>query len=188
MTQNSRIIIFDAETFGLSPANKNFNIVKVGTPTSAKLVITFTTSFGYALKEAFFNGVKLPRKSESSLEAEVRSILNNGENKLVVSFDALQVFGVPLGQTTISAYIEYVGASIAEIPSIKQGTNDLVTTIREHAPTVVALAFAAAAIFVSVGYISKKAPSYNQLKGDIGEITKSVKSELSKAVSMVSKK
>ena len=120
-----RVNIIDAESFGLSPVEKIFNILKAGTPNFAELNIQFVESWGYSLKEAFLNGSRIPAQSGSSLKVNVIPYLKNGENKLVVVFDALQIFGQPLGQAQISASITYTGASIQEIPSPSQIFDDL---------------------------------------------------------------
>ncbi len=155
--------IIDSKTYGLSPANENFNLVKIGTPISAKLIVEFTESFGYSLKECFLNGFRFKAQSGSRLEADVKTMLQNGDNKLTINFDALQMFGVPLGQTTISAYIEYQGAAIQELPSITQAKNDFFKSVSKNIPTVIAIVFGVAAIAVSFGYVSSRLPSFGNI-------------------------
>lgn len=159
-----KVIIIDAERYGLSPAEKKFQIIKSGMPTTADLDIQFTESLGYGLVEAFLNGVRLKAQSSSSLKAPVQHILQNGENKLVVIFNALQLFGTPLGQTTISASITYAGASILEIPSASQKIDDITSAISKNAPTVVAIIIAGAIALGSLAFISSRVPSFGSIR------------------------
>lgn len=159
-----KIIIIDAERFGLSPAEKKFNLLKSGIPTTADLDIEFTESFGFGLVEAFLNGVRLKAQSSRNLKAPVQHILQNGENKLVVIFNALQIFGTPLGQTTISASITFSGASIIELPSINQKFDDISTSISKNVPTVVAIMIAGTIAIMSIAFISSRLPSFGGIK------------------------
>ena len=151
-----KVNIIDAESFGLSPAEKTFNILKSGTPDFAELNIQFVESFGYGLKEAFLNGVRLPAQNGSSLKASMIPFLKNGENKLIAVFNALQLFGQPLGQAQISASITYTGASIQEIPSPSQALDDLGNKIKKHIPTIVALVIAGAVGLSAVAFTTIK--------------------------------
>lgn len=158
------VIIFDSERFGLSPAEKKFTLVKSGMPTTGKLTIEFTESFGYGLVEAFLNGVRFKAQSSTRLDADVKHLLKNGENKLTVIFNALQIFGTPLGQATISAFVTYEGASIIEIPSASQGLDSLASAISKNAPTVVAIIIAGAIALGSIAFISSRLPNLGGIK------------------------
>ena len=182
-----KVIIIDAEKYGLSPAEKKFNILKSGTPTTADLEIQFTESLGYGLVEAFLNGVRIPAQNASSLKAPVQHILQNGENKLVVIFNALQIFGTPLGQTTISASVTYAGASIVELPSTSQTLDDLGTKISKNIPTVIAITVAGAIAFASLAFVSSRLPSFGsiQAKNPTKRISSSLKATTSKIKQVV---
>ena len=158
------VLILDAENFGLSPAEKKFNLVINGMPTTAKLEIEFTESFGFGLVEAFLNGVRFKAQSSTRLTADVQHLLKTGENKLSVIFNALQIFGNPLGQTTISARITYQGASIVEIPSVSQGLDSVVKSLSKNAPTFIAIIIAGAIALGSVAFISSRVPSLGSIK------------------------
>ena len=159
-----RVNIIDAESFGLSPAEKTFNILKSGTPDFAELNIQFVESFGYALKEAFLNGVRLTAQSGLSLKANVIPFLKNGENKLVVIFDALQIFGYPLGQAQISASITYTGASILEVPSPSQALDDIGSKIKQSATIIIGLIIAVAVGLSALAFTSSRLPSFGGIK------------------------
>lgn len=156
--------IIDAESFGLSPAEKTFNILKVGTPLFAELNIQFVESFGYALKEAFLNGARLKAQSGSSLKANVIPYLKNGENKLVVVFDALQIFGQPLGNAQISATITLTGATVTEIPSPTQFFDDLGNKISQHIPAIIGITIAIAVGLSAIAFTSSRLPSLGGIK------------------------
>lgn len=159
-----RINIIDAESYGLSPAEKTFNVLKLGTPDFAELNISFVESFGYGLKEAFLNGIRLPAQSSSSLKAGVIPFLKNGENKLVVIFDHLQIFGQPLGQAQISASITYTGASIQEIPSPSQAFDDIGNKILQSAPIIIGLIIAGAVALSALAFTSSRLPNLGGIK------------------------
>lgn len=159
-----KVNIIDAESYGLSPAEKTFNVLKVGTPDFAELNIQFVESFGYGLKEAFLNGARLPAQSGSSLKANVIPFLKNGENKLVVIFNHLQLFGVPLGNAQISASITYTGASIQEIPSPSQVLDDLGNKIKQSAPIIIGLIIAGTVAISALAFTSSRLPNFGGIK------------------------
>lgn len=179
--------IIDGETFRLSPAEKTFNVIKIGNPSFAELNIQFVESFGYALKEAFLNGARLPAQSGSSLQANVIPFLKNGSNKLVVIFDALQIFGQPLGQAQISASITITGATIQEIPSPTQFFDDLGNTIKQHVPTIIALTIAVAIALSAVAFTSSRLPNFGGIKVSNKNL-KSIASKTSQTAKSISTK
>jgi len=168
--------IIESETKGLSPLDKNFSLVKIGSFSFAKLTVNFTESWGYKLQKAFLNGVELKAQTGSQLTADVKNYLKNGDNKLTVSFDALQVFGQPLGQATISAYLEYDGASVIEVPSLKQAGNDIGKLISDNVGKIIVLAVAGAAAAVGIGYTMSRLPNFGGI--NVSKTIKDAKSEI----------
>jgi len=175
------VLIFDAETFGLSPAKKTFSILKIGTFDSARLTIEFTESFGYGLKEAFLNGIRLPAQSSSSLIADVKNFLKQGENKLVVEFNHIQIAGIPLGQTTISARIVTAGGSIQEIPSTTQFLDEIGNFFSKNVNNVAIILVTGAVALGSLAYISTRLPNFGGIKisnNDLSKIKNTAKSRV----------
>lgn len=169
------IHIIESETKGLSPLDKNFQIVKVGNFSTAKLTVNFTESWGYKLQKAFLNGVELKAQTGSLLTADVKNYLKSGDNKLSVIFDALQVFGQPLGQATISAYVEYSGASVVEVPSVKQAGNDIGKIISDNVGKIILITIAGAAAAVGIGYTMSRLPNFGGI--DVKKSLDGAKSE-----------
>ena len=166
-------MIIDSQTFKLSPVEQNFDINWIGNLSYANLHIDFETSFGYGLSDAYINGTKLSIKDPSQLDADVRYLLKQGGNKLTIDFAALQLLGFALGQTIITAYIDYFGASVIKLPSLTQEVKNITSDIKGNLGTAIVIIFGVAALAVSVAYISSRLPSASNLK--IGDVTKSAK-------------
>ena len=158
------INIIDAESYGLSPAVKTFNVLKVGNPNFAELNVSFVESFGYGLKEAFLNGARLPAQNSTNLKANVIPHLKNGENKLVVIFEHLQIFGQPLGNTQISASLTITGASVKEIPSPTQFFDDVGDSISKNTPTIIGIGLLIVIGLSALAFTSSRLPSFGNIK------------------------
>lgn len=186
----TRIVIFDNEAFGLSPANKSFNINWVGKFSSAILTVNFGTSFGYGLTSATLNGVSIPPQNDGLITQDVSQMLVQGENKLGINFNDLQILGKPLGQAVISAYIDYFGASVLQTPSVNQFLTNIGTDIKNNLVTTVVIILGGAVALGSIAYISSRLPSAGNVKlsdisksvGDVAHSTKSHASKLHHAI------
>jgi hypothetical protein len=173
----TRLVIFNGDSYGLSPAAKNFTINWVGSFNSAVLEIDFGTSFGYGLTGAILNGVTLHPKNDGLLKEDVKDLLKQGDNKLTVTFNAVQLFGTPLGQAVITGYIDYFGASVLQTPSVQQAIRTLEIDIKKNLTTVLVGIFGFAVIVGSLAYLSSRLPNAGHLKApDLASITKKAKS------------
>jgi len=177
----SRIIIIDAEKFALSPIEKNFDITWIGNLSYANLHIDFEESFGYGLTDAYLNDTKLEKKSPSSLDADVRFLLKQGGNKLTIDFAALQFLGQALGQTIITAYIDYYGASVLKFASVTQFFRTLGQDVSKNTSTVLVIIIGGAVALGALAFIFSRLPSASNLK--IPDISKSISSSTKKAQS-----
>ncbi|GEM_PF-6621995 len=184
----TRLVIFDNESFGLSPANKSFSINWVGKFSSATLTVNFGTSFGYGLQPATLNGVSIPITNDGLITADVSNLLVQGSNKLGINFNDLQLLGKPLGQAVISAYIDYFGASVLQTPSVTQFFTNIETGIKNNLPAAIAIIIGGAVALGSIAYVASRLPSAGNMKlsdvpKSVGHLANSAKESFSKSAS-----
>lgn len=179
----TRLILVDSEKFGLSPVERNFTINWAGKFSSAILDVEFQESFGYGLTEVYLNGARFVPQSSSHFSKDVKDLLKQGDNKITIVFNALQVFGQPLGAAQITAYIDYFGASVLKTPSLNQFVKDVENTLSKSTGKVILIIAGFAVAAASLAYIASRLPSAGNVK--LGDVSHSTKNTFEKSASHV---
>ncbi|MGI0058546.1 MAG: hypothetical protein ACREBJ_02160 [Nitrosotalea sp.] len=179
----TRLIIINSEKFGLSPAEKQFAIHWLGNLSQAILNIDMQTSFGYGLTSVIINGTTFKPDSDSHFSKDVKDLLLQGNNKVTVIFNALQVLGYPLGQTQITATLDYYGGTVIGTPSVQQAIANVENTLSKNFGKVLLGIAGFAIIAGSLAFISSRLP--NAGKVDVGDVAHSAHQAAKEATSHV---
>lgn len=179
----TRLIIINSEKFGLSPAEKQFSIHFVGNLSSAMLNVSMQTSFGYGLSSIIFNGTTFKPDSDSSFTKDVKDLLRQGNNKLTVIFNAVQVFGYALGQTQITATLDYFGGTVIGTPSVQQAIADVENLFSKNFGKVLLGIAGFAVVAGSLAFIASRLPSAGKV--DIGDVAHSANHAVKESTSHV---
>lgn len=179
----TRLIIINSEKFGLSPAEKQFAIHWVGNISQALLNIDMQTSFGYGLTSIIINGTTFKPDSDSHFSKDVKDLLRQGDNKVTVIFNALQIFGQPLGSAQITATLDYFGGTVIGTPSVQQAITDIENTLTKNFTKVLIGIIGVAVVVSSLAYVSSRLP--NAGKVNVSDVGKSAKNAFEQSTSHV---
>ncbi|MHB8545647.1 MAG: hypothetical protein ACYDAJ_02645 [Nitrosotalea sp.] len=179
----TRLIIINSEKFGLSPAEKQFAIHWVGNISQATLTVDMQTSFGYGLTSIIINGTTFKPDSDSHFSKDVKDLLLQGNNKVTVIFNALQIFGQPLGSAQITATLDYFGGTVIGTPSVQQAITDIENTLTKNFTKVLIGIIGVAVVVSSLAYVSSRLP--NAGKVNVADVGHSAKNTFEKSTSHV---
>jgi len=179
----TRLIIINSEKFGLSPAEKQFALHWVGNISEAKLNVDFQTSFGYGLTDIIVNGTRFQPDSDSHFSRDIKDLLLQGNNKVTIIFNALQVFGQPLGAAQVTAYLDYFGGTVIGTPSVQQTITDIENTLSKNFTKVLVGIIGVAVVVSSLAYVSSRLPSAGKV--DVSDLGHSAKNSFEKSTSHV---
>jgi hypothetical protein len=179
----TRLIIINSEKFGLSPAEKQFAIHWAGNISQATLNVDMQTSFGYGLTSIIINGTTFKPDSDSHFSKDVKDLLLQGNNKVTVIFNALQIFGQPLGSAQITATLDYFGGTVIGTPSVQQLITDVENTISKSFTKVLIGIIGVAVVVSSLAYVSSRLP--NAGKVNVSDVAHSAKNAVTESTSHV---
>ena len=191
----TNVVIIDGEKYGLSPAEKDFNVNVFGSIESAVLTVNFGTSFGYGLTGVILNGTKLVPKNDSLYTGDVAPLLKQGGNHITIEFNAVQFLGYPLGSAVISANLLIEGGVVVTLPSISQKIKDVENWVSANKTTFVVLSVVGMVGAVSLAFLASRLPSFGGVKvnrlpnsGDLSHAASSVSEHISNAAHSVKEK